>query len=250
MAVILFLLGRSNRIRVESNRLLSQTNETLTQQKNEIEGQKDVIEKQNQKNELLLKEIHHRVKNNLQTISSLLNLQSAHIEDDSVKEVVQAGQHRVKSMALIHQKLYQRENLAGIEMQDYLQTLGDSLFDTFGVDREWITFEVQMPEVELDVDTAVPIGLIVNELITNSLKYAFPSGRAGVITVSLNRKEDNKLSLLVKDNGIGKQDDEGASSGTSFGSRLIHLLSLQLNGKLSADYAKGTAVQLLFNEIS
>lgn len=246
--VILFLLERSNRIRTESNRLLSQTNDTLNSQKTEIEKQRDVIEGQNNKNELLLKEIHHRVKNNLQTISSLLNLQSAHIQDASAKEAVQAGQHRVKSMALIHQKLYQRENLAGVEMKDYLTTLGESLLDTFGERAEAVTLAITMDEVELDVDTAVPIGLIVNELITNSLKYAFPDNTTGIISVCLIRNSAQKLELTVSDNGVGKTDNFDSKERTSFGSRLIHLLSLQLNGKVTTDHSNGTSVHLIFEE--
>ncbi|TAE52331.1 MAG: hypothetical protein EAZ89_08640, partial [Bacteroidetes bacterium] len=185
LAGVLFVNGRRRR----------KTNELLSAQKSEIQA------KSNQ-NELLLKEIHHRVKNNLQTISSLLHLQSAHIKDADVKQAVAAGQHRVESMALIHQKLYQRDNLAAIEMKDYLSNLVTSLIETFDADPDRITFHLDMPELELDVDTAVPLGLIVNELITNSLKYAFPDGRAGTITVSL-QKTGDQLDLLVADNGVG-----------------------------------------------
>ncbi|MCB0839799.1 MAG: histidine kinase, partial [Bacteroidetes bacterium] len=198
------------------------TNELLSLQKGEIEL------KSNQ-NELLLKEIHHRVKNNLQTISSLLFLQSAHIKDAEVREAVAAGQHRVESMALIHQKLYQRDNVAAIEMRDYLQNLVQSLIDTFDADPERIRFELNMPELELDVDTAVPLGLIVNELITNSLKYAFPDGRNGKIQVSLARQPEGKLELYVADDGVGANN---TPTGTSFGSQLIKLLTTQLGGTL------------------
>ncbi len=249
MAIILFLFGRSNRIRKESNRLLSQTNDTLNSQNAEIENQRDLIAIQNNKNELLLKEIHHRVKNNLQTISSLLNLQSAYIKDADVKKAVQAGQHRVKSMALIHQKLYQRENLAAIEMKDYLSTLGESLMDTFGEKAENVQLILNMDEIELDVDTAVPVGLIVNELLTNSLKYAFPDGKAGTISMDLHKTAEQKWELSVMDDGVGKSDDQDTKESTSFGSRLIHLLSLQLNGKMVIDHSQGTKVSLLFEEI-
>ncbi len=218
LAGVLFVSGRRRR----------KTNELLSLQKGEIEL------KSNQ-NELLLKEIHHRVKNNLQTISSLLYLQSAHIEDADVREAVAAGQHRVESMALIHQKLYQRDNLAAIEMKDYLSNLVRSLIDTFDADPNRIKFNLEMPELELDVDTAVPLGLIVNELITNALKYAFPNGRAGEITVSL-KQDGEQMELLVADNGVGAAN---VKVGTAFGSQLVRLLTMQLGGKLESGVEGG-----------
>ena len=188
-----------------------------------------LLEEKNGKIELLLKEIHHRVKNNLQTISSLLFLQSAHIKDAEVKEAVAEGQHRVESMALIHQKLYQRDNLAGIEMKDYLTNLGNSLIDTFVNDPDRISLRVDMDEHELDVDTAVPLGLIANELITNSIKYAFPDERKGEIQLKVSNNSDGKLELYVADNGVGNANTK---TGTAFGSQLINLLTKQLNGSL------------------
>ncbi len=138
-------------------------------------------------------------------------------------------------MALIHQKLYQRDNLAAIEMRDYLQNLVQSLIDTFDANPDRIRFTLDMPELELDVDTAVPLGLIVNELITNSLKYAFPEGREGVISVSL-QKSGTGLELFVGDDGVGKAI---TASGTSFGSQLINLLTLQLGGRMEQGQEAG-----------
>lgn len=227
LAGVLFVNGRRRR----------RTNELLTAQKAEIEV------KSNQ-NELLLKEIHHRVKNNLQMVSSLLHLQSAHITDEDVRLAVSEGQHRVESMALIHQKLYQRDNLAAIEMRDYLQNLVQSLIDTFEADPDRIRFDLNMPELELDVDTAVPLGLIVNELITNSLKYAFPDGREGTITVSL-QKAGTGLELFVGDDGVGKAN---TATGTSFGSQLVLLLSAQLGGKISQETTAGYATRLTIKQ--
>ncbi|MDX2248328.1 MAG: tetratricopeptide repeat protein [Bacteroidia bacterium] len=227
LAVVLFVNGRRRR----------KTNELLRLQKGEIEL------KSNQ-NELLLKEIHHRVKNNLQTISSLLYLQSAHIKDADVKQAVVAGQHRVESMALIHQKLYQRENLAAIEMKDYLTNLGQSLLSTFGYPPERIGLHIAMEELELDVDSAVPLGLIVNELITNSLKYAFPDGRSGTITVSLKQVGEG-LELFVGDDGVGAAN---TASGTSFGSQLVRLLTTQLGGQLEQGVGDGYWTRILLKE--
>ena len=223
LAAVLFQSGRRRR----------RTNELLSAQKAEIEVK-------SQQNELLLKEIHHRVKNNLQSISSLLYLQSAHIKDADVKQAVAAGQHRVEAMALIHQKLYQRDNLAAIEMRGYLDDLVRSLIQTFGASPDRIRFTLDMPELELDVDTAVPLGLIVNELITNALKYAFPDGRPGEIAVSL-RQAGPQLILLVRDDGIGSAN---LKTGTSFGSQLVQLLTAQLGGQLTVSTEGGYQTQV------
>ena len=227
LGLLAFVLFRNNQHRRKTNQILSE--------------QKEVIQLKSNQNELLLKEIHHRVKNNLQTISSLLFLQSAHIEDADVKQAVSAGQHRVESMALIHQKLYQRDNLAAIEMKDYLTNLGKSLIDTFSSNPDKIDLTVEMDELELDVDTAVPLGLIANEVITNSLKYAFPNGNSGNIQINMTKEVDEKLELFIKDNGIGNANTE---SGTSFGMQLINLLISQLGGKMESGMDNGYWVRL------
>ncbi|MEN0050416.1 MAG: histidine kinase dimerization/phosphoacceptor domain -containing protein [Bacteroidota bacterium] len=203
------------------------------------------LAQKNQQNELLLKEIHHRVKNNLQTISSLLSLQSAHIENPEVQGAVEQSQNRVRSMALIHQKLYQGENLAAVEMKEYLQMLGETIVDTFGVDSEQIEIEYPMEQVELDVDTAIPLGLIANELLTNALKYAFPDHRKGKIKVSLQRIGE-RFKFLVKDNGIGlSQNADAPKSG--FGSQLINLLVMQMGGKMERQSRNGLVTEIEFS---
>tara|TARA_R110000851_G_scaffold207537_3_gene359936 strand:- start:80694 stop:82571 length:1878 start_codon:yes stop_codon:yes gene_type:complete len=200
------------------------------------------LDAKNRQNELLLKEIHHRVKNNLEMVKSLIALQSAKLEDGASKEAMLASQNRVQSMGIIHQKLYQGENLGSIEMKDYFINLGEGVLDTFNAEEK-VKIECAMDDLNLDVDTAVPIGLIVNELLTNALKYAFPEGAKGQINISL-IKEDDDLLLKVTDNGIGKT--EGSKpKGTGFGTQLIQLLTQQLNGTVSEDYNNGTAV--LFN---
>jgi two-component sensor histidine kinase len=196
------------------------------------------LQAKNQENELLLKEIHHRVKNNLEMVSSLLKLQSVKTKDAEAKGVMEASQNRVQSMGIIHQKLYQGENLASIEMKDYFQNLSENLLDAFGV-SEKVNIKYDMEAVELDVDTAIPIGLIVNELLTNALKYAFPGDQKGEIELSLKETEQNKLHLLVADNGIG-QSDPTTVKGTGFGSQLVKLLTMQLQGKMKASYENGT----------
>ncbi|VAW29135.1 Two-component system sensor histidine kinase, partial [hydrothermal vent metagenome] len=186
--------------------------------------------------ETLLKEIHHRVKNNLQIISSLLNLQSRYISDKAAKQAVNEGKSRVKAMALIHQKLYQKGNLTGIEMEDYIRNLVESLFVSYGINHKQITFISDISNIRLDVDTAIPLGLILNELVTNVLKYAF-EGSKGELFIQL-IKENNNLKLTVKDNGKGFKKSDAAQEG--YGMRLIESLSRKLKATVLADSSAGT----------
>ncbi len=200
------------------------------------------LDAKNQQNELLLKEIHHRVKNNLEMVKSLIALQSAQLTDEASKDAMLASQNRVQSMGIIHQKLYQGDTLGSIEMKDYFINLGEGVLDTFDADDK-VKIECAMDVLNLDVDTAVPVGLIVNELLTNALKYAFPEGTHGKINISL-KTESNDLQLKVTDNGIGKTI--GAQpKGTGFGTQLIQLLTQQLNGTIQENYDNGT--EILFN---
>lgn len=192
----------------------------------------------NAENELLLKEIHHRVKNNLEVVSSLLALQSAQIDDPNTKEAMLEGQNRVQSIGIVHQKLYQGENLGAIEMKDYFINLSESILDSFGADKK-VQIECVMDKLNIDIDTAVPLGLIVNELLTNTLKYAFPDGRNGKVKIKLEKRPDGILQLLVADNGVGKS---GVTRGTGFGGQLLALLTKQLGGSMKEEISNGTNV--------
>lgn len=231
---ILFLLYRNYLNKQKLNAALSKTNSLLGAKNNE--------------NELLLKEIHHRVKNNLQTISSLLNLQSANISDVGALEAVKESQSRVSSMALIHQKLYQGERLAAVEMKDYFKTMGESIFDSFGIKSQNVALKVEMDNLELDVDTAIPVGLIVNELITNSLKYAFPEGRQGIVHLSLNADQYQNIELKIKDNGIGINAEEKSVKQSGFGTRLVQLLTMQLEGEMEQSTNDGITTIIRFKQ--
>lgn len=198
-----------------------------------------LLEKQNEEKEFLLKEIHHRVKNNLETISSLLSLQTAQIDNQELQEIMIESQNRVQSMGMIHQNLYQGENMTAIEMKLYFQNLAKYIIDSFDA-TERVTFDCAMDALELDVDRAIPIGLIVNELITNSLKYAFPDNTQGEITISLSETQSHLL-LKVCDNGVGFNKGKGIK-GTGFGSQLVELLTKQLDGKMTLITTKGTEV--------
>lgn len=192
----------------------------------------------NAENELLLKEIHHRVKNNLEVVSSLLLLQSSQIEDQSTKEAMLEGQSRVHSIGIVHQKLYQGINPGAIEMKDYFSNLSESILSAFGAEHR-VKVELPMQNLDVDIDIAVPLGLIVNELLTNTLKYAFPGGGKGKISIRLEKRKDHILHLAVSDNGIGKRK---VIQGSGFGSQLISLLTTQLNGKMREEIQNGTTV--------
>ncbi len=195
--------------------------------------------------DLLLREIHHRVKNNLQIVSSLLSLQGRSISDETALQAINEGKSRVRSMALIHQNLYQRENLTGVNVQDYMTKLVQELFQTYKVDEDQIGLETNIEALELDVDTLVPLGLIVNELITNTLKYAFPEGKQGTLIISL-KQVDDKMVLEVRDDGIGYEPNDIHPN--SFGQKMIGSLVKQLGGTMEADTTSGTYVKLVFTK--
>ena len=232
LGLFLFQAYRNAQLRKRTNEALSSANAQL--------------ELKNQENELLLKEIHHRVKNNLQTISSLLNLQSGSIRDASAFDAIQESKNRVTSMALIHQKLYQGENLAAIEMRDYFETIGKAIIKSFGNKARAVALTVDMPELELDVDTAVPIGLITNELVTNSLKYAFPDQRKGQVSITLTKGENNLLRLEIADDGQWDDQQKSAKEGNGFGTMLVQLLTTQLGGQLERSITQGTSTIIQF----
>ena len=192
----------------------------------------------NSENELLLKEIHHRVKNNLEVVSSLLALQSAQLDDPISREAMEESQNRVHSIGIVHQKLYQGNSRDAIDMKDYFLNLSESVLDSFGAEKR-ITIELAMEKLDIDIDTAVPLGLIVNELLTNSIKYAFPPGQAGNVRIKLEKQQDGILHMEVSDDGIGKT---GTTQGTGFGAQLISLLTRQLSGKMREEIRNGTHV--------
>lgn len=211
-------------------------------QRNKLAIEKKKTDELLKDKELLLREIHHRVKNNLEVVSSLLALQSAQIDDPNTKDAMLAGQNRVQSIGIVHQKLYQGDALGTIEMKDYFINLSESILDSFGAEGK-VQVEFAMEKLNIDIDTAVPLGLIVNELLTNTLKYAFPDGRDGKVQIRLERKTDGVLQLQVSDNGVGKN---GKVKGTGFGGQLISLLTTQLNGKMREWTDGGTHVVLEF----
>lgn len=211
-------------------------------QRNKLAREKKRSDQLLQDKELLLREIHHRVKNNLEVVSSLLALQSAQISDTQTKDAMQESQNRVQSIGIVHQKLYQGTNLGAIEMKDYFINLSESILDSFGAE-ERVTIECAMDNLDVDIDTAVPLGLIVNELLTNTLKYAFPEGQQGKVLIKLQKKNDGVLQLEVSDNGVGKS---GITYGTGFGGQLVSLLTQQLSGTMKEEVNQGTKIYFEF----
>ncbi len=204
--------------------------------------------------ELLLKEIHHRVKNNLQVVSSLLRLQARYTRDTAAREMLRDSQHRLKSMALIHAKLYQSQDLAKIDFANYLHSLGAYLFQSYAVDPTSISFKIQADELFLDIDTAITCGLIINELVSNSLKYAFPmattvqQGQLNEIYLELKATGNGQLTLIVRDNGVGLPAEIDPFQTDSLGLQLVMRLSEQLKGQVAVDRNRGTAFTITFSK--
>jgi two-component sensor histidine kinase/HAMP domain-containing protein len=201
------------------------------------------------KKEVLLKEIHHRVKNNLQVISSLLYLQSKRVDDQKVVEMFNESSNRIKSMSLIHQKLYQSQNAATIDFSEYIRDLTDALFNSYGIRRDVVRLNLHIESTILNVDTAIPCGLVINELVSNSLKYAFPDGKQGQIFISLRREGDDNFALVVGDTGIGLPKGLDFRDSPSLGLKLVNTLVEQLGGTIDLNREGGTEFRIIFSEI-
>ena len=200
--------------------------------------------------EVLLQEIHHRVKNNLQVISSLLDLQSQYIQSQAMLEIFRESQSRIRSMALVHEKLYQSKDCAKINFVDYVETLTSYLFQVYGVNAENITLNLNIEDISLNIDTAIPCGLIINELTSNSLKYAFPNRREGAIAITFKSRRDGQLELIIKDNGIGLLADINLDHAKSLGLKLVNVLTKQLEGTIAVNRSDGTEFKISFLEIN
>ncbi|MBI5952256.1 MAG: PAS domain S-box protein [Chloroflexi bacterium] len=221
---------------IENARLLQQTQKRLEEQ-TELLHEKEV----------LLKEIHHRVKNNLQIISSLLNLQANRVSDVQAIQTLRDSQSRVRSMSLIHEKLYQSQSLAKIDFGEYVQSLANDLFRSYRQNFSGIQLDVRADKVLLELDQAIPCGLILNELITNALKYAYADGRNGTIKVELRANPENTVTLRVADDGMGMPADFDVFNAKSLGLQLIASLVTQLDGKLELGNSRGTDYLVSFS---
>ena len=196
--------------------------------------------------EILLKEIHHRVKNNLQVIISLLNLQAGYLHDEETLRAMQEGQNRVRSMALVHEKFYQLEGISEIDFAEYIEKLCQYIFQTYPETAGKITLDVESDNITFDIDTAMPCGLLINEIVSNSLKYAFPNGQEGKITIKLKAMPENKIQISVMDNGIGISEEYKLQNPSTLGLQLIGALTSQLNGEVEMFRNNGTTFNITF----
>jgi two-component sensor histidine kinase len=212
-----------------------------------LEDEKQQVEKSLAQRELLLREIHHRVKNNLNIIASLLKLQSSSISDEQMKKHFMDAQNRVASMSLIHEKLYNHD-LSGVHIKKYLDDLISQLIDTYRSPHRVVQTHIDVPDVHMPLDTAVPLGLIVNELITNSLEHGFDQLREGRIEI-LMREEGANYTLTISDNGVGLPADLDVSSSSSLGLSLVSTLAKQLKGSFEFFNDNGTVARITFRVI-
>ncbi|WP_321421202.1 histidine kinase dimerization/phosphoacceptor domain -containing protein [uncultured Methanobacterium sp.] len=199
--------------------------------------------------EVLIREIHHRVKNNMQIISSLLNLQKQYVNDEEAVNVLKESQNRVKSMAMIHEKLYKSRNFSEINFADYIRSLVSDLFYSYGVDSNRVKTIILLEEVMMGLETAIPCGLIVSELVTNTLKYAFPHQEKGEFKIELHSCSDGFYDLIISDNGVGMPENINFDETDTLGLQLVNSLVNQLEGTIELSRDRGTKFNIKFKEL-
>ena len=244
--IIVFILMRYMG-KQKSNRQLQAQRDEIAQKNAQLE---EVIDEKNgllATKEWLLKEVHHRVKNNLQMVMSLLNSQTAYLKDVTALNAVMESRYRVNAMSLIHKKLYKSDNASFINMEDYIKDLVLSLKESFNT-KLTIYFEMQIEAINLDVSQAIPLGLILNELITNSIKYAFPHTTEDRISITFYKMITDEIALIFADNGRGLPNDFNTKGKDSFGMELINGLTDELGGEISITSENGTTINIIFKE--
>jgi two-component sensor histidine kinase len=252
LILLLIVMHNRYRLKIRSNRLLQHQKKEICDKNDALEGL--LTEKENllthkrtllEEKEWLLREVHHRVKNNLQVVMSLLNSQAAYLQDDNALSAIRESQQRVYAISLIHQNLYKSDNIARIEMPAYVREVVEYLIDSFGA-GDHVRYQASIEPVGIDLTVAVPLGLIINEAVTNSLKHAFPGGRPGLIAVTLAEADEQNFLLTVTDNGIGLGEDFDFSSCRTLGMILMKGLSKQLRGTFKLESADGLTIRVLF----
>jgi two-component sensor histidine kinase/ActR/RegA family two-component response regulator len=230
---------------------LARTNVALHAEIRERQRAEEQIKASLKEKEVLLREIHHRVKNNLQVITTLFNLQSKTIKDDQARELIRESQNRVKSMALIHEKLYRARDLARVDFAQYVRSLATHLLRSYAVDARRVDLQITAENVCLGVDTAIPCGLIINELVCNALRHAFPGERTGQIQIDLRSGNDNRYVLTVRDDGVGFPRDLDFQNTESLGLQIVTALTQQLEGtiELGPEKGTGTTFTITFSEL-
>lgn len=219
----------------------------ITDRKKAEENLKKALEEK----DVLLREVHHRVKNNIQVITSMLNLHTKFIKDENYSVMIQEIQQRIRSMALIHEKLYKSEDISLVNFKEYIKELVNELFRSYGANVSQIRPKISAHDVSLGLDLGIPCGLIINELVSNSLKHGFPNGRGGEIEIGLDVDGDNKILLSVRDNGIGFPSELDFKNPRTFGLQLVNTLVAQLSGNIDLNIGaeKGTEINITFIEL-
>jgi two-component sensor histidine kinase len=240
---------------VEAKKLLSLIDEFagITLMKWELEAKEkkrqeaeDNMKKSLAEKDVLLREVHHRVKNNMQIISSILSMQSRNIDEPRLKEVLQESQNRIHSMALIHENLYNHKSLANIMFSTYIKSLTGNIARTYSSQQANIQFDYQIDDAYLPMDLAIPCGLIINELISNSFKYAFANRPSGVISIHFKNINNDEFLLTVADNGVGIPSEVNILKTKSLGMKILHKLVQQIDGVLKSDFSNGTKFIIQF----
>ena len=234
---------------VEAKQLLSLIDEFagITLMKWELEAKEkkrqeaeEYLKKSLAEKDVLLREVHHRVKNNMQIISSILSMQSRNIDEPRLKEVLQESQNRIHSMALIHENLYNHKSLANIMFSSYIKSLTGNIARTYSSQQENIQFDYQIDDAYLPMDIAIPCGLIINELISNSFKYAFVNKSNGIISIHFKNVKEDEFMLTVSDNGVGIPAEVNIFKTKSLGMKILHKLVQQIDGEIKSDFTNGT----------
>jgi two-component sensor histidine kinase len=233
---------RARRGRDVAERALNESEERVTAQEVTLERQATLLRQR----ETMLREIHHRVKNNMQVMSSLLSLQSRTASNPETTRMLEQNQNRIQSMALLHEILYQSEDLAMVDFPKYLRRMVEHLFRSYGVDDQQIQLHTALDAVGLELDDALPCGLLVSEVISNSLKHGFPEGRKGEVRIVLQRQSSKMVSLILSDNGVGLPPHVDWTQSRSLGLRLVRVLAQQLRANLDIRSQGGTEVKLAF----
>lgn len=255
--IVLYIL-RSYRQNQKINKELDLKNQKIQSVNAIVEKQKQLVEKNNttlqrllNDKEVLFKEVHHRVKNNLQIISSLINLQANTVSDNKTLEVLKQSQSRINTMAILHNKLYQTDDFTSVSIEEYLKQMVSSISNSFGSENCKIDFIIEAdPAIELNIDIAIPFGLILNELTTNSFKHAFKGRFTGIIHIYFKKMEDGTFKFVYKDNGIGLPDNYSENLTHSLGIELIEMLVQQLNGTLAIKNEGGANFEINFAGVS
>ncbi len=230
----------------EMSRKIRNSKDELEKKINEVEEKNYLLETSLKEKEILLKEVHHRVKNNLQIISSLLNLQSGSTDNPEIKETFKSSQLRIRSIALIHEKLYKSKNLSRINLEEYINELVIYLLNLYNTRSTKIRTNLKIDAVTAEISTTITLGLIISELVTNTIKYAFPDDRAGEIIISLNNLKDDNYLLIIKDNGIGMPENIDVENALSLGLSIVKTLLSQIQGEAEYIRADGTEVRICF----